>query len=124
MYNEIMKDGGPREEKTVLEEYAAKIQRAIQRRTQVKKIVQLYGWAPDTAAPLQRSVRKKTGAIATTTTTTDPTGRRTVGGAGGTFSDTAIITNGADGDQNTSRVPNMFFFPYSSDSTHQKIIFQ
>jgi len=43
MYNEIMKDGGPREEKTVLEEYAAKIQGAIQQRTQLKKIVQLYG---------------------------------------------------------------------------------
>jgi len=43
MYNNIMKDGGSREEKTVLEEYAAMIQRAIQQRTQVKKIIQQYG---------------------------------------------------------------------------------
>jgi len=32
IYNKIMKDGGPREEKTVLEEYAARIQREIQLR--------------------------------------------------------------------------------------------
>jgi len=57
--NKIMKDGRPREEKTVLEEYAARIQRAIQQRTQIKKIIQQYGWAPEATAPLQRSVRKK-----------------------------------------------------------------
>jgi len=43
MYNEIMKDGGPKEEKTVLEEYAARIQMAVQQRTQVKKIMEQYG---------------------------------------------------------------------------------
>ena len=43
MYNEIMKDGGPKEDKTVLEEYAERIQMALQQRNQVKKIVQQYG---------------------------------------------------------------------------------
>jgi len=38
-----MKDGGPKEEKTVLEEYAARIQVAIQQRSQVKNIMQQYG---------------------------------------------------------------------------------
>jgi len=59
MYNEIMKDGGPKEEMTVLEEYAARIQTAVQQRTELKKIMQQYGWAPKVNAPLQRSVRKK-----------------------------------------------------------------
>ena len=43
MYNEIMKDGGPKEEMTVLEEYAARIQTAVQQRTELKKIMQQYG---------------------------------------------------------------------------------
>ena len=40
MYREITKDGGPKEETTILEEYAAKIQRTIHQRIEVKKILQ------------------------------------------------------------------------------------
>ena len=43
MYREIIKDGGPKEEKTVLEEYAAKIQRTIHQKIEIQKIIQQYG---------------------------------------------------------------------------------